>query len=119
MLKRTPTGSETSSPAIKAVGANRRVSSWIESFVDNTRNLDAPEVFRKWAAITTIAAAVEQKVYLHTSSVLHPNVYCFLVAHPGVGKTRVVRKARQYYLETVEPHSAPTSMTGSAMVDTL
>lgn len=62
---------------------------------------------------------MEQKVYLRTAGILHPNVYSFLVGHPGVGKTRVVRKARQYYLETVDPHIAPTSMTGSAMVDTL
>lgn len=81
--------------------------------------MESPPIFRKWAAITTIAAAVEQKVYLRTSSVLFPNVYCFLVGHPGVGKTRTVRAARRYYLETNEPHVAPTSMTGSAMVDTL
>lgn len=102
-----------------AASAGRRLESWIESFVDNTKGLDAPEIFRRWAAITTIAAVVEQKVFLMTTSVIHPNIYCFLVGHPGVGKTRTVRKARQYYLETDDPHVAPVSMTGSAMVDTL
>jgi hypothetical protein len=95
------------------------LESWIESFVQSTSALESPECFRLWAAITTISAAVEQKVYLQTTSILYPNIYCFLVAHPGVGKTRTVRAARQYYLETPEPHVAPTSMTGSAMVDTL
>lgn len=99
--------------------AGRRLDSWIESFIENTKGLESPRIFRQWAAITTIAAAVEQKVYLQTSSILHPNVYCFLVGHPGVGKTRTVRVARRYYLETPEPHVAPTSMTGAAMVDTL
>lgn len=119
MLKRTPTGSGTTSPGTKGAGAGRRLESWIESFVDSTKALEAPEIFRRWAAITTIAAAVEQKVYLQTSSILHPNIYCFLVGHPGVGKTRTVRAVRRYFLETDEPHVAPTSMTGSAMIDAL
>lgn len=103
-----------------AVGPDsRKLESWIESFVDSTKALDAPEIFRRWAAITTIAAVLEQKVYLQTSSPLHPNIYCFLVGHPGVGKTRTVRVARRYYLETSEPYGAPTSMTGASMVDAL
>lgn len=36
-----------------------------------------------------------------------------------MGKTRTVRAVRRYYLETPEPHVAPTSMTGSAMIDAL
>lgn len=119
MLKRIPTGSGTTSPSIKTVSANRRVHSWIESFIQSTIGLESPEIFRRWAAITTIAAVVEQKIYLQTSSALHPNIYCFLVGHPGVGKTRTVRAARRYYLETPEPHVAPTSMTGASMVDAL
>lgn len=50
---------------------------------------------------------------------MHPNVYTFLVAHPGVGKTQIIRKAKQYYLQTPEPRPAPTSLTGAAMVDAL
>ncbi len=104
---------------IKGASAGRRLESWIESFVDNTIGLESPAIFRKWAGIATLAAAVEQKVFLQTASILHPNIYCFLVGHPGVGKTKTVRAVRKYYLETHEPHVAPTSMTGSAMVDTL
>lgn len=104
---------------IKGASAGRKLGSWIESFVDNTKGLESPEIFRRWAAITTIGAVCEQKVYLQTSSILHPNIYCFLVGHPGVGKTRTVRAVRRYYLETPEPHAAPTSMTGASMIDAL
>lgn len=48
---------------------------------------------------------------------LHPNIYCALVAHPGVGKTRCVHAAKAYYLETPEPMTAPTSMSASSMID--
>ena len=91
----------------------------IESFVENTANLEAPEIFRRWAAITTIAATLEQKVWLKTSSPLYPNLYVFLVAHPGVGKTRTVRAVKQYFMEVPDPHIAPTSVTASSLVDAL
>lgn len=62
----------------------------------------------------------EQKISLISAGhIQHPNIYCFIVGHPGVGKTRIVREARKYYLETPDPYVAPTSMTGSAMVDML
>lgn len=54
-----------------------------------------------------------------TSSRLCPNLYTFLVGHPGVGKTRSVRAAKAYMLELPEPHIAPTSLTGASLVDAL
>jgi hypothetical protein len=48
---------------------------------------------------------------------LHPNMYTFLVGHPGVGKTRSIRAAKRYYLETPDPRPAPTSMTAASMID--
>ena len=66
-------------------------------------------VFRHWAAISTIAACVEQKVYVPSGGEnLHPNLYTALIAHPGVGKTRAIMAAKRYYLESPEPLSAPT-----------
>jgi hypothetical protein len=50
---------------------------------------------------------------------LYPNIYCMLIAHPGVGKTATIRRSRQYYMETMDPHPAPTSLTGAAMIDAM
>jgi len=50
---------------------------------------------------------------------LVPNIYCFLVAHPGVGKTTTISESERYYMQTPEPHKAPTSLTGASMVDAL
>jgi hypothetical protein len=75
-------------------------------------------VFRHWAAISTIAAALEQKVYVPSGgAALYPNLYCFLVGHPGVGKTRTIHASKRYYMETPEPLAAPTSMSASSMID--
>lgn len=95
------------------------MGSWIESFVEHTDNLESPTLFRKWAGIFTVAAAMEMKCYLRTSSELYPNLYVFIVGHPGVGKNRIIRVAKKYMAELSEFHFAPTSLTGAALVDTL
>lgn len=82
--------------------------------------MQSPVLFRKWAAISTIAATVEQRVHVVSGGKrLHPNIYCFLVGHAGVGKTRSIYRARDYYLETPEPHPAPTSMSASSLIDAM
>lgn len=95
------------------------MDSWIESFVAHTDNLESPTLFRKWAGIFTIAAAMEMKTYLMTSSPLYPNLYVFIVGAPGVGKNRIIRVAKRYMNEIPEFHFAPTSLTGASLVDTL
>src|SRR6185437_5189364 len=97
----------------------RACTSWVDAFVEYTANLDAPEVFRRWAAITTLAASLEEKVWLMTSSPVYPNLYTFLVGHPGTGKTRVIRSAKAYLRELPEPHIAPLSLTWASLVDAL
>jgi hypothetical protein len=98
----------------------RLCRSWIASFVESTQALESPRLFRKWAAISVIAAVLEQKVWVVSGGEkLYPNIYAFLVAHPGVGKTRSIRAAKKYYLQTEKPVNAPTSMTASSMIDAL
>ena len=95
------------------------MESWIESFVDYTDNLESPEIFRRWSAITAIAAVLEQKVWLATSSRLYPNMYNVLIGHPGTGKTKTIRAVKAYLQEITDFHFAPTSMTAASLVDAL
>jgi len=62
---------------------------------------------------------MEQKVWLTTSSALYANLYVFLVGHPGTGKTRTIRSAKQYPQEIVDFHFAPTSLTAASLIDAL
>lgn len=50
---------------------------------------------------------------------LNPNIYCGLIAHPGVGKTRSIRRGRAYYNQIDTPYNAPTSLTEASMIDAL
>jgi hypothetical protein len=117
--RRIPTGLKTTKATTNG-HAGRKCQSWIESFIDSTVELEAPRTFRQWSAISVIAAALEQKVYVTSGgSQLFPNIYCALIAHPGVGKTRSIYAAKKYYMETPEPVPAPTSMSASSMIDAL
>lgn len=97
----------------------RKCASWVDAFVDHAANLESAPIFRKWAAIATIGAALEQKVWLQTSAPLYPNLYVFLVGHPGVGKTRTVMACAKFYRELPDFHLSPTSMSMASMVDAL
>jgi len=59
------------------------------------------------------------RCWLQTSSHLYPNLYVFIVGHPGVGKNRILRVAKRYLNEIPEFHFAPTSLTGASLVDNL
>lgn len=114
--KKTPTASKTTTGKTNG-HARRKLESWIDQFVEATDNLHSPELFRKWCAISTLASALEQKVWLTTSSPIFPNIYVFLIGHPGTGKTRTIRTARAYLSTLPEFHLAPTSMTFASLVD--
>lgn len=97
----------------------RKCQSWIDQFVEATANTDSPVLFRKWSGIFCVAAAMEMRTWLMTSSPLYPNLYVFIVGNPGVGKNRIMRVAKRYLNEIPEFYFAPTSLTGAALVDTL
>ena len=118
MKPKTPTDSEGILDQIPEKGG-RRCQSWIESFVEQTDNLDAPLIYRRWTAISLIAAALEQKVWIQTSSALHPNLYTFIIGHPGVGKSRTIAVGRRIMQKLAEFHLAPISMTFASLVDAL
>lgn len=50
---------------------------------------------------------------------IYPNLYTVLVGHPGTGKTRAIRAARNYTAELEDFHIAPTSLSAASLVDAL
>jgi hypothetical protein len=95
------------------------LNSWIDSFVDFTADLESPLIFRKWAAIATIGATLEQKVWAYTTDRIYPNMYTFLVGHPGVGKSRTIAAARRL-CEAIDGFPiGPQSVSKASLVDAL
>ena len=94
--------------------------SWIDEFLAYSEPINSSELFRRWGAISAVAAVLERKVWTKTSSgFLYPNLYIFLVANPGVGKT-VVTSRIQRLVETIETHhTAASSLTAASLIDEL
>ncbi len=108
--------SSMKNPALNGVG-KRLCESWIETFVEYTGNLESAPIWRRWSAIATIGAVLEQKVFVTTSSPLYPNLYVFLVGDAGLGKTRAIAAAGRLLREMPEVHIGATSSTMASMVD--
>jgi len=99
--------------------AKRKLESWIDAFVEQTTNLHAPRIFRVWTAISVLAAALEQKVWIRTSRPQYPNLYTFIIAHPGVGKSRTISEGRHLVTQLPDFFLAPVSLTFAALIDSL
>ena len=77
------------------------------------------ELYRRWCAITTIAACLEQKVWIQSPSPLYPNLYTILVGPPAIGKSRTIGMARNLLATIPDFPFAPTSCTMASLVDSL
>lgn len=97
----------------------RQLDSWVDRFVEYTKEIDAPELFRRWGGIMTIASTLEQKVWIETTSALYPNLYIFLVGPPGTGKGRTMAEVAKLIRQLPNPYIAPTSINSSSMIDHL
>jgi hypothetical protein len=66
----------------------RNLPDWINGFMDLSNNSEPPKLFRKWTAISTIAAALQRKVRLEfgMSMTFYPNLYIVLVGNSSTGK---------------------------------
>src|SRR5262245_42953169 len=102
-----------------AVGS-RKLSSWIESYIDYTSILPSPVLFRKWAAIAFVAAAMERKIWVRTmGSDLHPNMYTILVGPPGIGKGLAIHNGEDMLRQVPDLHVGPSDMTAAYLIDAL
>lgn len=74
---------------------------------------------RKWAAIGTLAAALEQKVWIQTTGTLFPNMYIWMIGGAGVGKSRAIDLGGRFLRNIDKFRIAPTSVTTASLVDFL
>lgn len=62
----------------------RKTKNWLQTFADYVEQTESPKNFWFWSGISTIASAVQRKVWLPFGlSTIYPNLYVMLVADPG------------------------------------
>lgn len=109
-------------PKLRVVSPSSRriLPSWTDAFFKYTENKGSPALFRRWAGIFAVAAALERKVWVRTAKgILYPNLYVIKVGPPGAGKTLATATAHDLLSELKEHHIAPTSMTKASLIDAL
>lgn len=98
----------------------------ITDFLELTKHVLSPDIYRLWGAISLVAGALERRVWLSNSQGnVYPNMYVILVGPPGTGKS-IVDRVRELWTDATEPgtkipafHVAPDSMTDASLVDAL
>lgn len=96
----------------------RRLVSWTDAFCEYTNNLTSPLIFRKWAAIGCVAAAMERKVWSSTNGGdLFANLYMILVGGPGSGKSTVLQIVERMLRDLTDLHVSPSSVTTASLAD--
>jgi len=73
----------------------RKLPNWIDAFMLYTENSEPPILFRKWAAISAIASALQRKVRVNWGSNLtfFPNLFIVLVGPTATGKGTAMNPA--------------------------
>ena len=95
----------------------RQVADWIDSYVDLTDNTEPPELYRRWVAISVVAAALQRKCRLRWGSLtFFPNMYIILVGPPGKARKGTAMKVGRQFLEDLGIKMAAESITREALV---
>lgn len=102
------------------MSSHRRLRSWIGGFLEYTRNIGSPEIWRRWTAVSIVGGALERRCGIRTArGLLYPNTFVMLVGPPAAGKSVVIDEARSYWTNTAKLFLAPSAITRAGMIDIL
>lgn len=61
---------------------------WLSAYFTYAKDGFCPDRFHFWTGVSVVAGALERKVWINQKGRhTFPNLYCFLIAHPGEGKS--------------------------------
>lgn len=102
--------------------SKRNFSSFIQTFLDYSKNVGAPEKFLLWSAISGVAAALERKTWVHYNGiqVIYPNLYIMLIADSGIAKKSTSTRPIMEIINGVKGISKmSTQMSGASLIEQL
>lgn len=93
---------------------------WIESYVEQTKDVPSPECFRLWSAITAVSGALERKTFsVGRAGPIYPNLFTLLVGPPASGKTNAISPIRNLWAKLKLLNIGPDNVTKAALLDAL
>ncbi len=101
-------------------GGKRQLDNWLVSLLEYVEDTEAPRVFWLWAGISTIASALQRKVWLPFGMEnLYPNMYVLLVADPGECRKGMPLSMSKKILQDIGLHIFADSPTKRAFTKDL
>jgi hypothetical protein len=88
--------------------------------MDYTEGIKSPPRFRRWAAVSAIAGALQRRVSIRIESQYQfPNLYTLLVGPPGVGKGNAVKPMQRMLRKINTIHLSPRGLSKRALYTVL
>lgn len=92
----------------------------IDLFLEYTKDLPTPRVFRLWSAIHAVGAAAERRLWTNFGrNTLYPNLFVVLVGPPGVGKTQALEPMAVLLRKSGAVALAPNDLSKQGFLDAL
>jgi len=98
---------------------SRHLKNWIDGYIELMRDTEPAAIFDIWVSYSIVAAALRRKVSLQLGRLIYyPNIYCVLVAEPGIARKTQAIKFGTNFLNTIpDIRLSADSSTKEAMTD--
>lgn len=71
-------------------------SSFLDLYLEYTKETESPYIYHRWCAIAGLGAILGRNFHLqHGGNRIYPNIYTMLVGQPGARKTTAIRSIRK------------------------
>lgn len=95
-------------------------SGLVRKYLDFTKDVPSPAVFRLWTAIHAVGACAERRCWTELGiNRLYPNLFIFLVGPPGTGKSQALNPMTVLLRKSQSVAIAPNDMTKQGLLDVL
>lgn len=96
---------------------SRRCKDWISTYMEYTDNSEPPLLYRKWVAISVIAACLKRKCRLELGFLtFYPNMYVVLVGPAGRCRKGIAMEPGKQLLERLGVVTAPDAVTKEQLI---
>lgn len=100
---------------------SRRLENWVDGYLQYTQDTESASIFHKWVAFSTIAGALQKKVWFNFGRIkLHPNLFVVFVAEPGIArKTQAISFGEEITAEVPAIIRSADAITPQALLEDL
>lgn len=97
----------------------RNFPDWISAYLDFTSNTEPCEMYRRWCAISCVAAVLQRKCWIRWEKKYYPNVYIVLVSPPGAGRKGTAMGPIKPFLRELGIPITANSVTGAQLIKSI